>query len=184
MEKQMTDLQFLIIKNSNDEIEMGMKYNFNPSIEFNGISATANTAGFTPLTSIARYYNWNSRLINEASNMCNERNEIAILNNFTPNLLLVPQTKGEAEDSFLISDLFKACSAAKITTLRFTHFGFIQNEIPKKEVEVILTYIKDNSLDNSLKTIIWDIDSRHQESLSELYKKIFGNDCLFVENAI
>ena len=179
----MVDLQFLVINNTNEEISMGMQYSFHSfdrDIKYDAISATANTGGFTPLTSIARYYRWDSKIINKASKQCNDRKEIAVLNNLSPMLLMVPQTRGQNNDSFLISDLLNACSATKTKILRFTHYCFIQNRIPEKEIEIILNYIKDKSEQSGLDTIIWDIDSRHKNQLAEIYKKVFENDCSFI----
>ena len=163
---------------------MGMKYSFNSSkieVQFDAISATANAGGFTPLTSIARHYRWDSKLINAASKMCNNNKEIAILNEISPILLLVPQTKGVIDGAFLISDLFKACSAAKVETLRFTHFCFTQGRLPEKEIEEILRYIKDNCSSNGPDLVVWDIDSRKQEGLLKIYKNIFLAEPEFLE---
>jgi len=60
------------------EIIMGQAIWFTPLNDVDGISATANIEGFTPLTSITNAYDWDRELINQASYKCNSKGEIAI----------------------------------------------------------------------------------------------------------
>lgn len=85
-----------------DEVVMGHKLWFPESIESDVISATANIDGFTPLTAISRKYGWRNDLLTAASAQCNIRNEIAVIKELTPTLLLVPSTKGKGDTDFLI----------------------------------------------------------------------------------
>ncbi len=154
-----------------DEVVMGHKIWFPDSIESDVISATANSFGFTPLTAIARRFNWNSRLIEAASIACNKQQQIAVVSEVKPNLLLVPATKGSDESSkFLIKDLINAADAVKADVLNFTHFGFVQNKLPKSEIIQILKVMHDNKEKSTIRVVIWDIDYRFKNEMIELWK--------------
>jgi hypothetical protein len=159
-----------------DEVVMGHKIWFPESIESDVISATANSEGFTPLTAIARKYDWDRQLVEAASAQCNSRGQIAIVKEVKPTLLLVPSTKGNGNTEFLIKDLIKAANAVSADVLNFTHFGFVQNKLPVKEVESILNFMIDKSLVSSVRVVVWDIDFRFKKEMVNLWKrkKIYG----------
>jgi hypothetical protein len=159
-----------------DEVVMGHKIWFPESIESDVISATANSEGFTPLTAIARKYDWDRQLVEAASAQCNSRGQIAIVKEVKPTLLLVPSTKGNGNTEFLIKDLIKAANAVSADVLNFTHFGFVQNKLPVKEVESILNFMMDKSLVSSVRVVVWDIDFRFKNEMVNLWKrkKIYG----------
>ena len=83
-------IEFREVTHQFDETHMGHKIFFHPCYETDTISATANTWGFTPLTAIARYFGWDSKFIHKASEECNARNEVAIVTQVEPTLILVP----------------------------------------------------------------------------------------------
>jgi hypothetical protein len=103
------------------EVIMGQAIWFTPINDVDGISATANIEGFTPLISITNAYDWDRELINQASQKCNFNGEIAIIKKVKPTLFLVPKTKGNSDTEFLIEDLISAISKMKIENLHFTH---------------------------------------------------------------
>lgn len=150
------------------EVTMGQAIWFTPINGIDGISATANVEGFTPLTSIANAYDWDRDLINQASQECNSKKEIAIVRQVKPTLFLVPKTKGDSDTEFLIEDLICAVNEMQIKNLHFTHYGFIQNKLPKHELEIIIQYLQNLPLEESLKKIMIDVDKRfYKEILSE-----------------
>jgi hypothetical protein len=155
-----------------DEIVMGHKIWFPDSVESDVVSATANSGGFTPLTAIARRYNWGRDLVEAASNQCNSRGEIAILREVTPTLLLVPSTNGREEVSFLINDLLQAANQIKADVLNFTHYGFVQNKLPIIEIRSILKLLLDPDLKSAIRVVIWDIDLRFKDEMIRLWKSI------------
>jgi hypothetical protein len=148
---------------------MGHKLWFPESIESDVISATANIDGFTPLTAISRKYGWRNDLLTAASAQCNIRNEIAVIKELTPTLLLVPSTKGKGDTDFLIKDLIKATNAVKADVLNFTHFGFIQNKLPIYEIQSILDVLFDENFKSSIRVIIWDIDFRFKKEMKQMW---------------
>lgn len=166
------NLTFRPIRHTFDEVIMGQAIWFRPIDGVDAISATANTSGFTPLTSIARAYEWQRETIQEASNQCNERGEVAILNILQPTLFLVPKTKGQSNTLFYITDLLKAINHMKVETLHFTHYGFIQDKLPRVEIEKILEVMLNPLTQSTLKEIIWDIDVRQDANMGYLHKVI------------
>ena len=133
-------IEFRETKHIYDEVYMGHKIFFHPCYETDTISATANTGGYTPLTAIARQFGWDRELIKQAAESCNARNEVAIVREVKPTLLLVPKTKTMAPEKvkFLTKDLLDAASKNGSEILHFTHFGFTQGEYPEKEFQIIL----------------------------------------------
>ncbi|MDA9902600.1 hypothetical protein N9D99_08795 [Gammaproteobacteria bacterium] len=131
-------IEFREVKHGLDETHMGHKIFFHPCYETDTISATANTWGYTPLTAIARYFDWDSNIIHRASESCNTRNEVAIVTEIKPTLILVPKTREKEKIRFLINDLLDAASEIGSKILHFTHFGFTQTEYPEQELQMIL----------------------------------------------
>ncbi len=164
------DIQFRAIKNNYDEISMGHKLWFPPTIGCDAVSATANAPGFTPLVAIGRYFGWDYKILEGAASACNNRGEIAIVNNVKPLLLLVPATKGDGDTKFLIKDLLKAANKIGVEGLHFTHFGYLQGRFPEQEVTDILREILKPSMALTLKRLVFDIDERAASKLYELIR--------------
>jgi len=164
------EIVFREMPHTYDEVVMGHKLWFPESVESDVISATANINGFTPLTAIARRYEWSNRILTSASAQCNSRNEIAVMKELSPTLLLVPSTQGKGDTDFLIKDLISAANAVKADVLNFTHFGFIQNKLPKSEIQSILNVLFDNNIKSSIRVIIWDIDFRFKKEMVQMWK--------------
>jgi hypothetical protein len=161
------DVRIRPITHAPDEITMGHVFWYYPAPKCDGISATANAEGFSPLIAIDRHYNWDRRVTTSASNACNAAGTVCVVP-VTPTLLLVPATKGKSDTSFLIADLLAAACAAKIQKLHFTHFGFMQGHLPKQEVSAVLDYLFSNLSSIALQTIVIDVDSRVQFDFDQL----------------
>lgn len=166
------NITFRPIQHTFDEVIMGQAIWFRPINGVDAISATANAGGFTPLTSIARAYEWQQETIQEASNQCNEKGEVAILNILQPTLFLVPKTRGQSNTLFYVTDLLKAINHMKVKTLHFTHYGFIQDKLPSEEIEKILEVVMNPLTHSTLKQVIWDIDVRQDFNMRYLHKVI------------
>jgi hypothetical protein len=169
-------LIFCVREHTYDEIHMGHLLGFPAILGLDAISATANARGFTPLTAIARTYGWQRDQLEAASDVCNHRQEVAVLNALSPTLLLVPQTHGDdgrrpAVDS-LISDLLAAVDHLKIKSLHFTHFGFVQGRFPEVEVRTILEILLASLPQSSLDVLYWDIDRRVLNDMIKLYSSV------------
>jgi hypothetical protein len=161
------EILFRPIQHDSMEVIMGQVIWFTPINGIDGISATANTEGFTPLSSITTAYNWDRNLIRQATQKCNAKSQIVIVEQVKPTLFLVPKTKGNSDTEFLIKDLISAINEMQIENLHFTHYSFIQNKLPKNEINQIFQTFEKN-IQNSLKKVIWDVDRRHKESLIKL----------------
>lgn len=158
-----------------DEVVMGQKIWFPGSIESDAISATANSDGFTPLTAIARRYGWDRDLVEQASRKCNRNGEVAIINDVKPRLLLVPKTKGKSEVAFLIDDLIAAANAINVDVLSFTHYGFVQNKLPKEEVNSILKVMMSPQTKSTIRVVVLDIDFRFKKEMITLWQMMRGS---------
>ena len=84
----------------------------------------------------------------------------------------MPKTKGESNTLFYITDLLLAINHLKISTLHFTHYGFIQNKLPAKEIEQILEVMLNPLTQSTLKQVIWDVDVRQDDKMEYLHKVI------------
>ncbi len=160
------------IKRNPQEILMGQYIWFYPCDGMEAVSVTANSEGFATQKRVGDFLGFTHHAMVSAANMCNTRYEVTILNKSNPYLLLVPQTKGQKDCRFLIQDLMNACNALKIKTLHFTHYGFVQNGLPEKEVQEIFNLILDSSNNKNLDLMIWDIDLREIDCLKTICKKV------------
>lgn len=164
------EILFRPIQHDPMEIIMGQAIWFSPINGIDGISATANTEGFTPLTSIANSYEWDGNLIRKATHECNAKAQIAIVKQVKPTLLLVPKTKGNSDTEFLIQDLISAINEIKIENLHFTHYGFIQNNCISKEITSVLNSLRTSSHKSNLKKLTIDIDERKIKDVLKIEK--------------
>jgi hypothetical protein len=150
------------------EIIMGQSIWFHPCEDADAISVTANPEGFTTQNRVGQLLGYDQEVMINAAKACNEKYEIAILNKSTPPLLLVPQTYGKKDSLFLINDLFAACNQLKVKKLHFTHFGFIQKELPKSEVEQILRVMRHTLGESSIDTVVFDVDARVIDEIQQI----------------
>lgn len=147
-----------------DEILMGHKLGFSGINGVDAVSATANVDGFTPLNAAARAYGWDRKLIAAASAQCNDRMEVAVVQQVTPTLLLVPQMIKRAHykrtaEGYAI-DLMMAAKHLKMKRLHFTHFGFLQSRKATQGFTKILEVLLNPLVQTPLEELIWEIDFR------------------------
>ena len=154
------------------EVIMGQAIWFTPINNVDGISATANTEGFTPLTSIANAYDWDRNTINHASQECNSKKEIAIVRQVKPTLFLVPKTRGDLDTEFLIEDLVSAINEIQIENLHFTHYGFIQNKLPEAELKNIFKALNNSTTKSTIKKITLDVDIRVIREFEHIFNSL------------
>jgi len=154
------------------EIIMGQFIWFYPCDGVDAISVTANPEGFTTQNRVGQLLGYTQDEMVVAANECNLRFEIAILNKSTPSLLLVPQTRGKKDSSFLVQDLVSACNKLDVKNLHFTHYGFIQNKLSESEFIEIFTFMMNPLTQNTLRSIIWDIDVRAKSDLKSIYQNL------------
>jgi hypothetical protein len=154
------------------EIIMGQFIWFHPCEDVDAISVTANPEGFTTQNRVGQLLGYDQEVMIDAAKACNDKYEIAILNKSTPPLLLVPQTYGKKDSLFLIADLMATCNHLKLKKLHFTHYGFIQKELPKSEVEQILRVMLDPHIQSTIETVVWDVDSRVKDALQTIVSEL------------
>ena len=163
------EIIFRTIFNQPYETEIGHKIWHRESLFVDAVSATANTGGFTPLTAIARFFDWDRNVINAASLQCNSVGQIAVIKDVNPLLLLVPKTDGRHDETFFIKDLIAAANTTHTEVLSFTHFGFIQNKLPELEIRSILGVLMNPDLKTLIRVLVWDIDLRHRSEMMRIY---------------
>jgi hypothetical protein len=158
------------VQHTDDEIFMSQKLWFDYMPECDGISATANMDGFTVLNAIKMQFRWDTDMIRQASDACNERDEIAVLDRRTPKLFLVPRTRVDDPErcEFYINDLIAAVDAVGVKNLQFTHYSFINHLSFKGELETVLRTLYAWKLDTKLKQLILDTDYRVVKKMTDL----------------
>ncbi|MCX7258960.1 MAG: hypothetical protein NTU46_01250 [Burkholderiales bacterium] len=146
---------------------------FAPSIESDTMTVTANPMGMSPLQIIASKFSWNLLRIHHAATRVNRFAKVAVLRDLKPKLILVPRTTGEKDASELMGELLEAAESVQSEVLNFTHYGYIQEKLPEVEVESVLKKLSEIKNKSSIRVVIWDIDSRYQAEIKEMYKKYF-----------
>ena len=144
-----------------------------PSIESDTMTVTANPMGMAPLQIITSKYSWNSLRVHHAATRVNRFSKVAVLQDLKPKLILVPRTTGEKDASALMDELLEAVESVQSEVLNFTHYGFVQQKLPKVEVESVLRKLSEIKR-TSIRVFIWDIDSRYQAEIKDIYKKYFS----------
>lgn len=134
-----------------------------------GISATANMDGFTILNAIKMRFGWDTDPIRQASDACNEKDEIAILDYLTPKLFLVPRTwiDDGVRSDFYIRDLLAAVDAAKVKILQFTHYSFNHHLRFKTELLVVISIIFATKINTKLDQLIFGVDDRVARKMTD-----------------
>jgi len=162
------DTLIRMVRNTDDEILAGHKLWFSPVADCDAISATANALGFTPLTAVARCFGWDYGLMESAANACNYKNEVAVVTQVKPMLILVPATKGRSDADALVFDLLAALRAAKVQSLHLTHFGFLQGKFPGSEIAAVLNLLFMYGPTLPLSRLVVDVDARSARALYAL----------------
>jgi hypothetical protein len=158
------------VSNTADEILAGHKLWFSPVDGCDGISATANAPGFTPLIAVARRLGWDYDLMQSAAHTCNQTNEVAVVRQVTPTLILVPATRGRGDAEALAFDLLGALHASKVQNLHMTHFGFLQGRFPGSEIATVLSMLFKYGPTLPLKRLVVDVDARSERAFYELIR--------------
>ena len=134
------------------------------------VSATANTDGFTPLTSLMRKYPWDDALIGEACKDCNRDGVPLIVANLRPRLILLPQSNDNSNPR-VASAYVKCLLEEGVRNLHFSHYGFVQTQIALSEIEEILYAIESaNEKDGEIMLYV-DIDSRYAKEMNEFLEQ-------------
>lgn len=142
---------------------MGQKLYFRPVRDADGVSATANVGGFTPLTSAARFYGWQARKITEAAEQCNRKRSAISVAGLRPKLLLLPQTDGKwnrHESARLARELIDLFVLEQSKLVHFTHYGFVQRSLAFDEVIAVLEQFADASTSAVVTKLVIDVDER------------------------
>lgn len=146
------------------------------------VSATANSDGFTPLTSLMRAYRWGDDLIVEACKECNQKGTPMLIENLWPRLILVPQSKGE-ENQALARAYAKCLFEGNVRSLHFSHYGFVQNRLAVSEFDGILSAIEsENGSINEIMVYV-DIDARQEEDMNKLLDERIHSDKYLTDKA-
>lgn len=154
--------------NTQDEIFAGHKLWFSPVADCDAISSTANAPGFTPLIAIARQFGWDYDTMQAAADACNQKNEVAVVSQVKPTLILVPATKGRGDAGALAFDLLGAIHASKVQSLHLTHFGFLQGRFPGDEIATVLSTLFRYGPTLPLKRLVVDVDARSERAFYQL----------------
>lgn len=155
---------------------------YSPSIESDTMTVTANPMGMSPLQVITSKFNWNSLRVHHAATRVNRFSKVAVLRDLKPKLILVPRTRGEKDASELMDDLLEAAELVKSEVLNFTHYGYVQEKLPKIEVESVFKKLSEMRNSTSIRVVIWDIDSRYQAEIKGMYEKYFTQSVLDPES--
>ena len=147
---------------------------FSPSIESDTMTVTANPMGMAPLQIITSKFSWNSLRVHHAATRVNRFSKVAVLRDLKPKLILVPRTRGEKDASELMDDLLEAAESVESEVLNFTHYGYVQEKLPKIEVESVFKKLSEIRNSTSIRVVIWDIDSRYQAEIKGMYEKYFS----------
>ena len=145
-----------------------------PSIESDTMTVTANPMGMAPLQIITSKFSWNSLRVHRAATRVNRFSKVAVLQDLKPKLILVPRTTGEKDVSELMDELLEAVESVQSEVLNFTHYGYVQEKLPELEVESVLRKLYAIKNRTSIRVFIWDIDSRYEAEIKDIYKKYFS----------
>ena len=173
-------INFRVNQHTEHEITMGHKLGFTPIPWVDVISATANMEGFTPLRAIGNMQGWDEKLIEMATEECNDQGQIAIVSECSPTLLLVPKTKNRVtplrQIDFLTKDLIAAVNKIDAKFLHFTHFSFIQGQLPFGEIDAIFRSLLNPKIETSLEIIYFELDARCLDMMTWLYSDVVVNE--------
>ena len=143
---------------------------FRPVEEAELVSATANASSFGPLAQIASGYGWNFAKLKSASKKCNKYQALALIDQ-NPSLVLVPKTNGDSDTAAILKELITVIRESGARVINFTHYGFLNESLPTKEVATFLNAIIQSDFGN-VRVAFIDIDS-----------KFYGDVALMLEEA-
>ena len=149
---------------------------FIPSIESDTMTVTANPGGLSPLQIIASKYNWNQLRVHQAATRANRFSKIAVLRDLKPKLILVPKTTGNHDASELMDDLLYAAESIESEVINFTHYGYIKESFPQREIQSVFNKMVDKKGQTCIRVLIWDVDSRYLDQTKNMYKRLLAEE--------
>jgi hypothetical protein len=144
---------------------------FNPSLESDTITATANPGCWAPLEQISKKFNWNQTRIHGAATRVMRFSKLAVLQDLEPKLILLPKTSGNKDVTEIIDDLIEAAESIDSEIVNFTHYGYVRERLPTIELESVFRKLAENKRKISIRVIIFDIDARYHLQINNLYKR-------------
>ena len=128
-----------------------------------------------PVYTLVRIAGLDPELINITSIFIGDQMLIVrYLDDFQPHLILVPKTRGSTKSKnspeFFITEILKLCNANGTKRLHFTHYSFIGNKFPSKEITSILNILLNPLTYQTLDEFYFEIDSRHLRELEDLMR--------------
>ena len=161
------------VSHTSDEIDMGQVIHYLPLPEADGVSVTANAAGFTTMTAVARH--WNISL-DQATAIADHANKLKhkcpwslVLEEPKRRCLItVPRTCGQSDSEAMTRKLLEDASGEKVKILEFSHYNFLQTSFPELEIASAIGAMRAWHDSDGLDTVIFDIDSRFIQTLSQL----------------
>jgi hypothetical protein len=142
---------------------------FIPMEEADIVSATANPSSTGPLFQIASSYGWNFGKLKSASKKCNKYQSLALIDQ-NPSLVLVPRTNGDSDTGVILTELTKVIRESAARVINFTHYGFLNERLPAKEISMFLKSVINADFGKASVAFI-DIDSMFYKEFSEMLEK-------------
>jgi L-ascorbate metabolism protein UlaG (beta-lactamase superfamily) len=127
--------------------------------------------GMSPLDIISGKFNWNQLRVRHAATRANRFSKVAVLRDLKPKLILVPRTNGRQDASALMDEMLEAAEAIDSEVINFTHYGFVQDRLPKIEVNSVMLKLSEINGKSKIRVVIWDIDSRYVKEINALYQE-------------
>jgi len=144
------------------------------SLEADSVSVTANPSPGSPLSMVAERLNLDRARIHKAAVKSNRHSKIAVLENMSPRIFLLPKTAGNRDASGLIDDFLESVKESGSEVINFTHYGLIKREVPEAEVGSVFQRFAQRGADSGIKVIVWDVDARHLQAFRWLHKRHFS----------
>ena len=167
------------VLHTSDEIAMGQVIHYLPLPEADAVSVTANAAGFTTMTAVARH--WNISL-DQATAIADHANKLKhkcpwslVLEE--PKwrcLITVPRTYGQSDSEAMTRKILEDTRGERVKILEFSHYNFIQKTFPEIEIASAIRAMRAWHDSDGIDTVIFDIDCRFLATLS----KLMGGSCM------
>ncbi len=84
-----------------------------------------------------------------------------------PSLVLVPRTNGDSDAGVLLGELAKVIRESDVRVINFTHYGFLNENLPTKEVTTFLRSVIESDFGKARVAFI-DIDSKFCADIAEM----------------
>jgi hypothetical protein len=134
------------------------------------VSMTANFEGFTPSNAMIKGYQWDEKEIIRIAESCNTMQEVMVFDYFTPELLLVPKTKGKSNTEALMKSLIEGANYINAEYLHFRNYSyFIRGLEETNEVTDIFNYFLNPNLETSLKEVLFDVGDK---KIVDIYNEV------------